>query len=105
MSTQPINSLVFNTWFNIRYPASAANTDSKDNNIPAIVGLASFCAKICSVYATQEEKIPVYSSGIYAANIEAIVGLSITIIGITVANPPINSCPQDNLTGSTRVLK
>ena len=64
MSTQPINSLVFNTWFNIRYPAKAANTDSKDNNIPAIVGLASFWAKICSVYATQEEKIPVYSNGI-----------------------------------------
>ena len=49
-------------------PVNTANTDSKLNNNVTTVGLASFCAMICKVYAIPLENTPIYKRGAQCFN-------------------------------------
>ena len=55
---QPAFSLPVKVCCNISQPASAEKTDSRLKIREAIVGLKSFCPKICKVYATPLARTP-----------------------------------------------
>jgi len=84
---QPTISLIDRDSPSRIHPPIAQNTASRLIIKEAIEGITFFCPSIWNVYATPQDKTPVYKSGIQACKIDESTGLSNKNIDIKEKNP------------------
>ena len=84
-------------------PLTTAKSDSRLNNSETTIGLESFCASICNVYATPLDKMPVYRiAHRQIRNASALTVSPVTTAPSAETTVIIKNCAHESATPSTR---